>query len=517
MAMVEMLDASMYDPQLHRNTTYTFQHYPPPHLSDIDTSILLPASMFEAPLQPEPPPPTPDDIAAVIDYQRRMLFRFMQMYEGTQLDEFMSDTVQEFLHGEGRMRRINVSALIVNTVLDRIRINRWSSESAWVTEQSKRLGMFRIAAHAHKMTEVFGVSYMLVWPDPLLPGHVNVIQLTPLDSAMFYSPRSQWPEWAGRMHTHDLVLDIYGRHTFTRYVREKIEDGWQQYGPAWPLPDPWRSAGLTPPIVPIAEDQQHPISGLADVVGPQTMVDLLTPTDAALVEFSGFPIRYALYDPNSAAMMDNYVPETRNRDTAPVPGYYEPAPTYHDDARHSGPGALWNIAANEVGQFAAATPATTLERILFYVSAALAEAQVPQSVWTGISGTVSGETLRREQQPLINKCNRRITSYTDGWERVWSLSGLLQGKGEEIQPEWDDPAQPDEKYRWNLAITKEDAGLPIEIALVEAGVDPATAKRAQAEFDEMQRRHDPVDSTDSTVRPGDDRRRMPRTRPVDNT
>ena len=402
--------------------------------------------------------------------------------------EFVSRFVQKAVQRNYRIdeRRLRVVDSVARAVVNRLQFARWAEGDGVVRQVDERLGLSMLMRSVFMRAEIQAVTYMFVWPTAD-NRELAIVRLEP-DTCIVGYPNdghSIWPEWGARVSQPDpenkdiKQLDLYYEDRSTRWQKRTMGDNWELLYQDIPYRLAWERMV---PIVPfVCEDLHNPQSGVEAALGPQLAINHALMLDAGCAEYAGFPLRWTAertpelntgeIDLTRGFNLDSvFSDDDDDDDDEPVIDIY--------------PGAFIKLRADSVGEFEAAPLEATLGRVDTYGKMAFILSEVPLSYWTGMSTNNSGELMRREIQPLLGRAHRRIDLYTAAYGRVWAL---LRGQGQALQvrrpipegvePAFNDPAWPDQKYIWELAKLQLEAGLSPEYVYEKAGLSPDEIER----------------------------------------
>lgn len=418
-----------------------------------------------------------------------------RFYEGTQEERFTlkNPRIARALARASRDMRVNLARTPVTAVVDRLHVEQWlaSDNQDALDEMAEDQDLDGLAYEVHERTEAMGTAYGIVWPDGMSEmddvdeeGNPITVELAdgvvlslhdPTDCVVKYDDEHRTEvEYAGRMWRQDddrHRVNVYHQDRVERWLeKEKGADLYELLPEDADLPGVWEYPDSMVGTVPVFQfrtnrtDKGRP--GHADAIPVQTIIDKLVATDAALVDYAGFPIRYMVHkgDPTASAGYDD--PELDDEDVDATEGEGRQSRLSAD------PGVVWDIDADAVGEFAAADPAVILERMSHYTRALLSVSDTPLSEWEGLGANASGESRRQEQRTLVRKVKRRQGLHGRSWAAM--LSYALQAEGHAdvmVEVQWTDAAELDDTEAWEATAAKVTAGLPLYQALTEHGYD----------------------------------------------
>jgi hypothetical protein len=417
--------------------------------------------------------------------------RAWEFYEGTQAEVMVDRRLRRRLQQYGRAMRVNMARTPVTAVVDRLTVDSWmtTGDEDALAELLDDQDVDGLAHELHERAEAMGESFALVWPDamaetgpeddPTEQADGVVITLhDPTEMVVRYDDEHRnVVEYAGR-----LWLDDDDRHRVNVYYPDRVER-WRETAKSSDLydllpdddddPASWEYPDTMQGRVPVfhyrTNRTPHGRPGHADAIPVQSILDKLVATDMAMVDFAGFPIRYAIHrnDPGAAAAYDD--PKLDDPDSTTDA-------TESADGRvgklKASPAAFWNLDADAVGEFSPADPKVILERQSHYMRALLSVSDTPLSEWEGIGANQSGEAQRQEEKSLLRKVGRRQRLY--GRTHAEMLAYALAANGSDghvITVGWADPSETNDTDAWAVTAAKVATGLPLHAALQEHGYD----------------------------------------------
>ena len=299
--------------------------------------------------------------------------RAWNFYQGQQSEVFSDRRIARKLRQYGKSMRVNMARTPVTAVLDRLQIDAWTADSDQhqnvldlVLENQDVAGL---ADEVHEHAEAFGEAFVLIWPDGIAeqPDETGVVIETADGITMaLHDPTTTVVRHDDEHRTRALFAGRIGLHGRDRHrvnvtYHARLER-WSETGrdtddyvlmpdtadtPAvWQYPD--SMAGTVPIFQFRTTRTDHGRPGHADAIPVQSIVDKLVATDMAMVDFAGFPIRYAITrgDPGASAAYDD--PEMVDPTSA--------TDATEDDSERTSkfradPAAFWSLDADSVGEF----------------------------------------------------------------------------------------------------------------------------------------------------------------------
>jgi hypothetical protein len=315
---------------------------------------------------------------------------------------------------------------------------------------------------------------------------VDILPLDPMTTRVFYdteNPKKKtyairsWVEGEGT----DLVIraNLYYPDRIERWMhkgkpskRKNSQQKWELYnqdGNPSILPNPFGEV----PIFHFRTDRSYGTPDHFNAYGPQLAINKLVTSHLATVDYQSFPQRYALLDPMAdqsglnGADSDPFAPDDADQD---------PEDDDNESQLEADPAAVWQFSGmKEVGQFAAANADAFLKPFDRYVKA-LAQATDTPFHYFDRQGErpPSGENIRQVNEFLNSKAGFRQTSYGGEVKKFTTLALTMLGHDvERVNVEWEPLEVVTAFVEWQAVNEKIAAGVPMEIALIEAGYRPA--------------------------------------------
>ena len=337
---------------------------------------------------------------------------------------------------------------------------------------------------------------------------VDILPLDPFTTRVFYdseNPRKKtyairsWIEGEGT----NLVVraNLYYADRIERWMHEGKPSKRKGAKQKWkPFNQDGNPAVLSNPFgeVPIFHFRTERTYGRPDHInayGPQLAINKLVTSHLATVDYQSFPQRYALLDPMAdqsgiqGADSDPFAPELGD----------DPEDDDNESQLEADPATVWQFSGmKSVGQFEAANADSFLKPFDRYVKALAQATDTPFHYFdrTG-ERPPSGENIRQVNEMLNKKAGFRQTSYGGEIKKFTTLALTMMGVDvERINVEWEPLENVTSFVEWQAVNEKIAAGVPMEVALVEAGYRPAQVaewKRqaeAQAEKERQQAMED---------------------------
>jgi len=194
------------------------------------------------------------------------------------------------------------------------------------------------------------------------------------------------------------------------------------------------------------------------------MIDKLVITQMVIVDFQGFPQRYALQDPNATQDQG----EDWDEDDASASTTSTPQPQLK-----AGPGELWWLeGAKTAGQFDVASADAFLKPLERYVMAMSTVTDTPLHLFDPTGQIPSGESRRTTEAGQTKKVNKRQKQFGATWRELYGYCVLLltgEDVTDRIDVRWVPAESLDPSEALDLAMKKKTLGLPLRQILLEHG------------------------------------------------
>lgn len=263
----------------------------------------------------------------------------------------------------------------------------------------------------------------------------------------------------------------------------------------WPMPNPYGEV----PVFHLRTEYEYGDPEHKNAFAPQDALSRLVEMMMVVVEFNGYPQRYAIQeadslgtqsireDPlaeHSPADYDHDFTETALSTNTVVAGAIsnETGSSYE-----ANPGAMQVYKGfKEVGSFTTAVPQAFLEPMREFALLISASTSTPIWKFQGLGGqTPSGEALRIAEMPLVQKVMDRMAMFGGTWRDVCEFALCVLGHTANIAIQWANPATSDLAEVWELVKLKIELGVPRAVALMQAGVSEAEATEWAKTYDDV--------------------------------
>lgn len=255
---------------------------------------------------------------------------------------------------------------------------------------------------------------------------------------------------------------------------------------AWPEPNPYGQV----PVFHLRTEYEYGDPEHKNAFAPQDAMSRLIEMMMVVVEFNGYPQRYALQeadslgtqsireDPlaeHSPADYDHDFTETALSTNTVVAGAISNETGSNYEAN---PGAMQVYKGfKAVGSFTTAIPAAFLDPMREFALLISASTSTPIWKFQGLGGqTPSGEALKIAEAPLVQKVADRMAMFGGTWRDVMEFALLILNQAANVVVQWANPATSDLAEVWQLVKLKIELGVPRDVALMQAGVSEAEAQ-----------------------------------------
>ena len=412
------------------------------------------------------------------------LEEYRDWYEGDQKIKFGTDKFHETFGDAFEGFRDNWCGVVVDAVLDKLELlgfktgNDSTLNNLWTVFRANNID--EIQEEAHQGTLVEGRGAVVVWPDEQIGARIdwNPAQLVRVrysddDPRLPVFAVKRWFTPSGQtrvnVYTDRFVYKYYdssgatsadaSKHGVLALVPESGPSfGLQRRetaGEPWPLP---HNMG----VVPVVEFINRKGSEIKDVIPQQDAINYLLMAAMGAGEFGALPPRVIFTGANSPSDGWNVGPGTIWKIPPIFDADGKAIPSSIDEFRSSDLDQYRNL----VDAFLMHTALTSKTPVRYFF----------QSDRGGRGDAPSGESLLVEDQPLIDKVERRQTRYGNSWYRVADLVLKATSGSQASLPigemRWKDPRA---QYRGALLdeATKMIAvGMPFRFVIKTLGLTP---------------------------------------------
>lgn len=400
-------------------------------------------------------------------------------YSGDVPEVFANDALAYKLARTGKRYRFNFAKTPVNAVADRLEIAAVSvpgDEPATALLQRDVWDANQLTLEAPDATRkacMYGDGYLTVWGGDQ-DATVDVWFNSPATMRVIYDPENprrkayavkRWKQNDGR-----LRATLYYADRIERYITRVGTPGsdladWDEYtdaaGDVWPIPNPHGEV----PVFHLRTASPYGVPVHKDAYGPQDALNKLMVTMMATTDYAGFPLRYALTEPDAKIDGDAAVDPVWDDDT-------EAGETDRGKINLPvGPGQVWLASGLKgVGQLEPADPKHFLDPAAFVIRAMAQTTTTPLHYFDPSGDVPSGESLRTADAPLVKRTRDLQMRFGAAYSEALAFALKVLGRpGLKVDVRWAPATSSDDQDAWTTARLKVDAGVPVRQVLLEAG------------------------------------------------
>jgi hypothetical protein len=443
------------------------------------------------------PPEYVPDLARVLHHFRtdnpgRVKAR--AVYDGTTPEVFLSRRVANALKAHDVEFRVNLAGVVVDSLADRLDVTSITvpdDEPADTALQTILTGnrWDLEGPEARRDTLVTGRGFLHVWPRPgatlrddgtVDPADVQIVYHDPTTACVLKDEETRAPDLAARMFEEGDYTRVTLFYPDGRVARFRTKDtdakGWHatEYDTYVEADEEWPAESGVPglPLFPLATDLRDGTPVHARAFGPQDMLNKLVATAMSAVDFTGAPQRWALQDADAVSDVDDYFDD--DDDDVATGGSSAKGTDRETPRLDSTPGSVWFLPrVKEVGEFTPVDPHAFLDPMDWVAKAMATVTAVPFHVMQAGGDQPSGESRRRAEAPLVKRAliigAVMAAAEADAWVYALALAGFPD---QAVTVEYADPSAADDMEFWGTVKAKQDAGVSVRQALIEAGRDP---------------------------------------------
>jgi len=382
-------------------------------------------------------------------------------------------------------------------------------------------------------TFTFGDAYLMVWPieddaaeeleggspadDELVASGLEFTVHDPKHTRMLYDSENErrkrvlinrWQIDSGEEDGSRVWrVDLWYADTIEHWVSVKdgqldTEAGWAEFVEEDPS-----GAEVRPPVeenptgeIPFFHHRTgmpygRPVHELG--YGAQNALTKMLCTQLDTSDSQGWPHRWRLLDPDAELDQNSDDPQWLDDEDAPVFGPSGvKAQGGTNTSLRTGPGTIQTFpGTKEVGQFDAADPDIFLGPAVIYIKIMATLTDTPAHHFypeeTPMGAAPSGAAFTKAEAPLIAAVQRLQTLQRGAVREEWTFGlGLL---GIKVRPgtlsaQWEPVERATSLEDWQTKLTQQEAGVPVDVTLEEAGYTAEQAEewRAEREAQEQQ-------------------------------
>jgi hypothetical protein len=445
-----------------------------------------------------------------------------EQYEGTAREFFASDhRINSELKAYSEHFRVNMTRKVIKARLNRLKINSISVvDSTGTVEKLFKDGIYdandldiEIPAWLEKLA-VYGDVYMLVWPaeDAVInedgtASAVDVFIHSPLTMRAIYKATNSrlidFVVHAWQRKDGFLRADLYYDDVIERWVSIKemddlrgpdgliavqYEEGMFQTLPAGgddgdeeddggDLPNPYGRM----PVFHARTSRPYGRPEHKDAYGPQNALNKLVASHLSAVDWYVWPWRYAISKSGTTGPDLN----DWNKDNRQVPSEGGTAGGRRVERLRQRPGTLNKLHNTDaVGQLDAAPAANFLDPIGAYIRIMGEVTDTPMNGIDRTGAAESGESRRAHMDGLLSAVeNLQLVARGPLVDAMQFALAVLGEPEQDVNLAWKPAQKIDDAEGWLGVKAKEDAGVPVEVALTEAGYLPDEIKAWRGELD----------------------------------
>lgn len=346
-----------------------------------------------------------------------------------------------------------------------------------------------------------GDGYIMVWPDEEYGEidanyNVNITYVDPRMGRMFYdseNPRKKtyfammWEAKIPGERDTRIRLNLYYPDRIEKYIaKDKAARRRQDFIPfddgseEWPVLNPFGEV----PAFHLRTSHAYGKPEHRNAFAAQDAITRLIEMMMVTVEFQGYPQRYAIQQADSLGTQtmqeDPLASASANTDDQDEFANYHlntvSETASFDNETGSGfeasPGSM-QLYKNfqEVGSWTTADPNVFLDPMREMARTISSTTDTPLHKFAGFGGTPpSGESLRIIEAPLNKKVRDRDRLFGSTWSKALEFALRVAGYSGRVVITWENPETTDMMDVWQLVRTKIELGVPMEVALMQAGV-----------------------------------------------
>jgi hypothetical protein len=427
-----------------------------------------------------------------------------EKYATGTIDEVFADpAIADKLRVTGERYRFNLIRTVISARLDRCEIDMVKvPDNETATQRLMEIwDANEMAIHYPGLLKdvfTYGDGYVQMWeidpdtdvvgldPDLVACG-VEITTHGPKNARMMYDPQNQRRKlfmirrWCERtVATRDVWrVDLYYADRIERWISVEAgglteESGWIPYDEDeedWSSP---HTFGEVPffhhrTALPYGVPLHLEGYGTQDALNKE-LITLLTTTDS-----QGHAQRYQLLKDDAVLDENNDDPQwVEDGDASAVsPGGMTKSGGVGSGMR-TGPGTMQTFTGTEeVGQFAAADPAVFIEPVLLFIRLMAQLTNTPLHDFDPSGDVPSGESLKREEAPLVKSIEWLQVLQTSPLREQWRFALRMVGVTvPRVEVQWAPVTSADSVDDWAVVTAKQAAGVPVDQTLAEAGYVP---------------------------------------------
>lgn len=423
---------------------------------------------------------------SLLDEARPAYEEAHRYYSGEVGEVFASARLQRRLKNTSGRFRVNVIRSVVASVANRLELASITVEGGRTREAQAMLeriveanGLDVEAKNVTARASEFGDALLLVWyPDE--EGGVPVVNLLdPRRARLIYdvdNPRRKRygvHAWSGKDEAGNeyVRVNLWYVDRIERWVTkvgQRATDDpadWQESLAEADDPDSWWEKNDTG-VIPFFHFRNGTPYGEPEHLhgyGAQDAITKIVASHMGTVDYHLAPQRYALTEDDNEDSDDFGL----DRDE------FDPdeGDEVKDDGVRSGPGEMMMFKrVKSVGQFTPADSSTFIDPAGFYIRMMGQTTDTPLHIVDESRDEPSGEARRRKEAPLTEKVKDRQRFYAPVWEDALTFALRLAGFNDvKVTARYAPAEVVGDAEGWATVKAKMEAGVPMRIALMEAG------------------------------------------------
>jgi hypothetical protein len=342
-----------------------------------------------------------------------------------------------------------------------------------------------------------GDAYLLVWPVEDEQGNATgvdvMVESAETTHAVYDEERPLkikyvvkiWEDQTEHTRLNLTYPDHVERWILDKGGRPDNPDAWQRH-PDHPDDIPTPDGVL--PYFHLRNDRPYGTPEHAAAYGPQRMINKLVSGLGAITDYQIAPQRYYMADPTNDDPTENLLDPDYPEDDDDDPEGPTKSPLSND------PSSVWKLYGRSAGQFNPADPDNLIKPMDRCIRSMSDLTSIPAYYFGwGTGKTPSGAALRTLDAPRVNIVNDRKTSYTPTLKAAFTRALLLAGHPDaRVAIRWQPSFVVTDLEGWQIVAAKIAVGMPVDVALTEAGCLPEAVASwiASANGDDPGRRLD---------------------------
>jgi hypothetical protein len=422
-----------------------------------------------------------------------------QYADGPVEEVFVSERLRNVMRMSGVNFQEILGEVVINAVANRLSITAVLSSDQdtadAITTLDRQAKMTLLRPEVNRLTLKFGDHYLFAWKRS--DDTIQVVNLDARCARLFYDPDDPMTPSFGvrKWVTRDkfVRVDLLYSDRCESYISAKADTNAKAAGDFVPYTVPGNDDHVVPhdfgrpPLFHFSttlpgeygKPEHEPFYATQDILLKLTLGHM------AAVDYTAIPQRWAIMEAGVSTT------EAEDQDDAAYWGTHDsmnPALRTHERERKSSlqsrPGSLWlQRGIKQFGQFDPADPAGFLDPALHHLKIGATATSTPLHYFDGVSGSLpSGESLKVALEPLIAKATARKDVLDDAWVTFYAtVLGVLGHAKAQVDLRWAPIEPTSETDTWTVAKQKQDAGVPEDVTLTEAGYDTETVEKWAAD------------------------------------